>query len=203
MIQLTQDDILNSNIGITINTKKPPLTLIGVLLIKLLQVYQQLGYPHSQLEVQKLMYFMDVSLGLKLNLQFIKSQYGPYANKINYLLQDMENHYTRGYGDRSQRSEIRLMESAINEADIFLLPYKEYTNNINKIAQLVDGFETPFGMELLATVHWIVKNECNDNYSHQEVITKIHHWSERKKSLFKPNHIEIALEHLSNEHWIT
>lgn len=34
-----------------------------------------------------------------------------------------------------------------------------------RVKQLIEGFETPYGMELLSTIHWIVKHDpdINDN----------------------------------------
>lgn len=186
----------------SVNTKKPNMTLTRALLIKLLQVYQALGYPHSLLEVQKLMYFMDVLLGDELNLQYAKKQYGPFTNKINHILQDMENHFTRGYGDRVQKAEIRLLEGAINEADSFLQGENNYLEKINQIERLIDGFETPFGMELLSTVHWVAVRECDRPLSQEDIVKKIQQWSNRKKNLFQLNHINEAFNRLTEEKWI-
>lgn len=185
-----------------VNTKKPNMTLTRALLIKLLQSYKVLGYPHSLLEVQKLMYFMDELLGNELNFQFAKNQYGPYTNKINHVLQDMENHYIRGYGDRVQKAEIRLLEGAVTEADMFLAHKNNYLEKINRIERLIDGFETPFGMELLSTVHWVATRECGKPLSRDDIIKKIHEWSNRKKNLFQLNQIDAAMNRLSNEKWI-
>lgn len=188
--------------ALEVNTKKPNMTLTKALLIKLMQVYQVLGYPHSLLEIQKLMYFINIPLGEELKFNFIKSNYGPYTNTINHLLQDMENHYTRGFGDRVQKAEVRLLDNAINEANAFLTDKKEYLENIKRIQQLVDGFETPFGMELLATVHWVAIHECSSESSKNEIITKVHQWNARKKQLFQPHHICSAINRLRVEHWI-
>jgi O-acetyl-ADP-ribose deacetylase (regulator of RNase III)/uncharacterized protein YwgA len=201
-IQLFEPHFSPAPESIMVNTKKPNMTLTRALLIKLLQVYQALGYPHSLLEVQKLMYFMDVLLGNELKLNFAKKQYGPYTNKINHVLQDMENHFIRGYGDRVQKAEIRLLEGAIGEADAFLLQKNNYLEKINHIEKLIDGFETPFGMELLATVHWVAVRECNQPLSNTEIISKVHQWNERKKNLFQSNHIDAAIGRLVEEKWI-
>lgn len=185
-----------------VNTKKPKITLIKALLIKLMQVYQALGYSHSLLEIQKLIYFINILLQSELKVSFKKSNYGPYAVAINYLLQDMENHYTRGFGDRVQKAEVCLLENAIEEADNFLLDKSEYLEHIKKIKHLVDGFETPFGMELLSTVHWVVTKECTANSTNEEIIKKVHLWSSRKEKLFQPYHINIAINRLRKEQWM-
>ncbi len=187
---------------IEVNTKKPKITLSKALLIKLMQVYQALGYSHSLLEIQKLIYFINIPLQSELKFSFKKSNYGPYASSINYLLQDMENHYTRGFGDRVQKAEVRLLDNAIEEADMFLSEKNEYLEHIKKIKQLVDGFETPFGMELLSTVHWVATKECVANANNDEIIGKVHQWNSRKEKLFQPHHINIAINRLREEQWI-
>lgn len=188
--------------SIEVNTKKPKITLAKALLIKLMQAYQALGYSHSLLEIQKLIYFINIPLQNELKFNFKKSNYGPYASSINHLLQDMENHYTRGFGDRVQKAEVRLLDNAIEEADIFLSGKYECLENIKRIKQLVDGFETPFGMELLSTVHWVAINECTINSTNDEIIKKIHQWNSRKSKLFQPHHINIAITRLKEERWI-
>jgi O-acetyl-ADP-ribose deacetylase (regulator of RNase III) len=187
---------------IEVNTKKPKITLTKALLIKLMQVYQALGYSHSLLEIQKLIYFINIPLESELKFSFKKSNYGPYASSINYLLQNMENHYTRGFGDRVQKAEVRLLDNAIEEADAFLLEKNKYLEHIKKIKNLVNGFETPFGMELLSTVHWVVTKECATNTEDGEIIKKVHQWSKRKEELFQPHHINIAITRLRETQWV-
>ena len=145
---------------------------------------------------------MNIPLQSELKFSFKKSNYGPYAGSINHLLQDMENHYTRGFGDRVQKAEVRLLENAIEEADTFLSEKNEYIEHIKKIKQLVDGFETPFGMELLSTVHWVATKECDTNANNNEIIKKVHQWNSRKEKLFQHHHINIAIYRLREEHWI-
>jgi O-acetyl-ADP-ribose deacetylase (regulator of RNase III) len=188
--------------SLEVNTKKPAMTLTKSLLIKLMQVYQVLGYPHSLLEIQKLMYFINIPLKEELKFNFSKSNYGPYTNTINHLLQNMENHYIRGFGDRVQKAEVRLLDNAINEADEFLANKNKYLEHIKRIEHLVDGFETPFGMELLSTVHWVASYECKSESSNEEIIAKVHQWNTRKEKLFQPHHIHTAINRLKAENWI-
>lgn len=185
-----------------VNTKKPRMTLAKALLIKLMQIYQALGYSHSLLEIQKLIYFINILMQDQLKFNFKKSNYGPYASTINYLLQDMEGHYTRGFGDRVQKAEVRLIDNAINAADDFLSGDVTYFENINRIKHLVDGFETPFGMELLSTVHWVSLNECGANASNEQIIMHVQKWSDRKRELFEPHHINIAINRLKQGGWL-
>lgn len=70
---------------------------------------------------------------------------------------------------------------------------------LNRVSKLVDDFETPFGLELLATTHWVVRKE--NAKKPEDVFTKIYAWNERKKQ-FSHNQIQKALTTLEKGNWI-
>ena len=63
----------------------------------------------------------------------------------------------------------------------------------------VAGFESPFGLELLATVHWVIKHEQADTV--EEVVSRIHAWHERKLQ-FTRRQIGLAVDVLSQNGWV-
>ena len=130
-----------------VHTKKPNLTRLRAMLLKLIHRYSDPGYRVSNLEVQKLAYFLQTS-GEDLKLDFVKEKYGPYAEKLHFVLQVLEGHFIRGYGDRSKDAQIRLLPHAVQEAEIFLKDDQEAASRLEQISQLIEGFETPYGMEL-------------------------------------------------------
>jgi len=69
-------------------------------------------------------------------------------------------------------------------------------DRLKKVAEVIRGFETPYGLELLSTVHWTVKHENKKEES--EIIEAIQEWNKRKRNLFLPHHIQKALKHLKN-----
>ena len=75
------------------------------------------------LEVQKLSYFLQEA-GEPLQLRFAKYHYGPYAENLNHVLQRLEGHFIRGYGDRSREARIHIFADADAQADAFLNEYK-------------------------------------------------------------------------------
>ena len=178
---------------------KTPLTRARAILIKLLEGYQT-TYRITKLEVQKLGYFVQVA-GEPMKLQYKKHQFGPYANNLNHLLQTLEGQYIIGYGDRSQESKIRLLPHASEDTINCLKDYPDAIAHVNRVSELVEGFENPYGMELLATTHWVVTN--SDRHVDMEAaIPIVHNWSPRKENLFKPNHIRTAWQHLSDLEWL-
>jgi len=69
----------------------------------------------------------------------------------------------------------------------------------DRVADLIEGFETPFGMELLATVHWVAAHE--GARTPEEAMVKTHAWNERKLA-FTERHIGIAWNVLQRKGWL-
>ncbi|MHB1629790.1 MAG: type II toxin-antitoxin system antitoxin DNA ADP-ribosyl glycohydrolase DarG [Bacilli bacterium] len=178
---------------IKIGTNRPHLTKARALFISLMEAYSLPGYRLSLLEIQKLAYFLQ-EVGEPLKLRFVGHLYGPYAENLNHVLQSMDGHYIRGYGDRSRDAEIYLLPNAVTEASDVLKNDVESLRRLTKVKEVIGGFETPYGMELLATVHWICKE--NPEYQIHQVVEGVHSWSSRKEKLFKADHIETAWKHL-------
>lgn len=135
-----------------IKTHKPRITAVVALFIKLIDLYRIPGYHMSLIEIQKLAYFLQTA-GQPLKLQFVRDKYGPYAENLNFVLQRLEGHYIRGYGDRSRKTEVHLLPGALKEAEAFLEQDQEATQRLDRVSNLIEGFETPYGLELLGTVH--------------------------------------------------
>lgn len=161
----------------------PRMTASRAITIKLIDRYLQgLMDPFvSLLEVQKLMYFMQV-LGEPLRLKYEKGQYGPYAPSLRHVLNTLEGHYISGYGDGGDdpKKPLRLIPGAIKDADEYLERNNLQTiGNLGKVSELVGGFETSFGLELLATVHWLLDAEAVQD--DEELVDKVHTWNSRKQ----------------------
>ena len=153
------------------------------------------------LEVHKLMYFMQEA-GEPLRLRFQKAPYGPYAENLRHVLNAIEGYFISGYADGGDapNKKLMLVPGASKEAAAFLKNSGEANNRFHKVSKLVDGFESPFGLELLSTVHWVVKNEKSDSLD--EIIRKTYGWNDRKKQ-FTPRQIRIAVEVLSKNGWLS
>jgi O-acetyl-ADP-ribose deacetylase (regulator of RNase III) len=184
-----------------VRTEKPEMTRARALFIKLIQNYSIPGYRVTRLEIQKLAYFLQEA-GEPLKLKFEKAQYGPYAENLNFVLQKLEGHYIRGYGDRSKDAQFHLIGEAMKVADSFLADDKDAASRLEKVDRLIDGFETPYGMELLSTVHWVSTKESPPAADPDTAIQMAHAWNDRKNNLLKSDHIRIAWDHLKQEGWL-
>jgi len=184
-----------------IATQKPKMTRGRALLIQLLDSYLVPGYEASALEIQKLAYFLQEA-GEELKLHFVKHKYGPYADDLRQVLNAIEGHYIQGYGDGTAPAEITLLPNAVEAAHEFL-EEPEVAQRLSNVSTLIEGFETPYSLELLATVHWIATKE--DQQAKTDVdaaIEGLQNWNERKSKVFRPEHIRIAWQHLRDKGWL-
>lgn len=182
--------------------QKPRMTPGRAAILKVLSIYREMRYPLSQIEVQKLAYFL-VSAGQQLGrLAFKKHTYGPYASELRHVLTKMDGAYLRGVGDGSKPSEITIVGDALEEAEAFLLSHEDVATakRVARIARLIDGFETPYGMELLATVHWTANEAATADVD--RIIEAVHDWNERKRQIMLPAHIKAARDRLVEEQWL-
>ena len=108
------------------------------------------------LEAHKLMYFMQVA-GEPLSLKFKKGRYGPYAENLRHVLNAIEGHLVSGYSDGGDKpgKELTLIPGAVSDAREFLSSEQATQARFDRVAGLVEGFESPYGLELLSTMHWI------------------------------------------------
>jgi O-acetyl-ADP-ribose deacetylase (regulator of RNase III) len=152
------------------------------------------------LEVHKLMYFMQVA-GEPLKLKYRKALYGPYAENLRHVLNAIEGHFVCGYADGGDKpdKQLQLVPGAIDDAARFLEQHPDTRERFNKVAELVEGFESPFGLELLSTVHWVMMQD--DVYSVDDVVQHTYAWNDRKKQ-FTPRQIAIAVDVLSKKGWV-
>ena len=152
------------------------------------------------LEVHKLMYLMQQA-GEPLRLRFKKAHYGPYAENLRHVLNAIEGHLVSGYADGGDAPDkkIELVPGAIEDAARFLDDHPETRARFDRVADLVEGFESPLGLELLSTVHWVM--EELESPSVDEVVERTYRWNERKRQ-FTPRQITLAADVLDRKGWL-
>lgn len=182
--------------------KTPKMTEGRALLLGLMRRYLAavMDPTVSLLEIHKLMYFMQES-GQDLRLKYTKGPYGPYSENLRHVLTHIEGHFIVGYGDAADQPEkaIEPKAPALAAAEEFLSDHPKVHERFGRVVGLIEGFETPFGMELLSTVHWAGKYEGAANAD--EAVAKVYAWNERKR-MFKPEHVRIAWDTLQRHHWL-
>ncbi len=176
---------------------------------ELIRQYSVLGIECSLLEVQKLAYFLD-RFNRKLALpsfgfDFDANKYGPYSEKLKHMLNGLDGSYLhcdKRLADAGPFEPIRFDEAKRERVELYLRTEgKDHIPAVEATAALIDGFESPLGMELLATVDWLV-TEMNTEASVTAIRERLADWpggkesAERKLNLFENRIIDIALDSL-------
>ena len=182
----------------------PKMTLGRAALVALMERYiEVLLDPFvTLLEVHKLMYFLQEA-GEPLKLRFVKGVYGPYAENLRHVLNAMEGHLVSGYVDGGDRpgKPIELVPGATKDAKKVLKASQDTQHRLERVFDLVEGFESSFGLELLATVHWVAREEGARNGD--EIPDLVYAWSNRKRQFFSRRQIGIAVDVLSSKGWFS
>ncbi len=189
--------------AMVIDKKVPNMTVGRAALLGLMRRYLSavMDPTVTLLEVHKLMYFMQEA-GESLRLNYQKAPYGPYAENLRHVLSHIEGHFISGYGDAEDRPDkpLELMPYVFEQADSFLEKHEHTRQRFDRVANLIKGFETTFGMELLSTVHWVATRE--DAKTPEDAVSKIYDWNTRKR-MFESRHIHLAWKRLHEAGWLT
>lgn len=193
------------------NSGVEKLTPARALIAELVRRYWVLGIECSLLEIQKLAWFLENAIETftpdnnPLNLQFVAHKYGPYANRLSHLLNSLDGSYLHSekrIGDASPLDVIWFDDDRKEAVQAYLeTEAKAYKEALEYTARLIDGFESPFGLELLATVDWLQRKE-GVKPTLQAVREGLKHWpasgaGKRKNRIFDDRSIEIALSRLT------
>ena len=188
-------------------TTRPKLTLGQAALVRLMDRYLKglLDPFVSLLEIHKLMYFFKAAGEDLPKLTFEKQLYGPYSPVLRHLLIRMEKHLTRGFGEGSDKptTPIELLPGAVESADAFLDKLPETKARMDKVAALIEGYEDPYGMELLSSVHWVMQHEAGACDDAEKAVAGVQSWNDRKRRLLKPEHLRLAWKRLHDQGWAT
>ncbi|MCW5237934.1 type II toxin-antitoxin system antitoxin DNA ADP-ribosyl glycohydrolase DarG [Verminephrobacter eiseniae] len=187
------------------------LTPARALIAELVRRYWVLGMECSLLEIQKLAWFLERAIdrtGLQpLDLHFAPHKYGPYADRLRHMLEGLDGSYLhcdKRIADADPLDVIWFADGRKTFVQTYLKSEaKEYAPALEATVALIDGFESPFGMELLATVDWLLTKE-GVAPTVPAVRDGLRHWrggpdvAERKDRLFDNRALGIALERLAS-----
>jgi len=189
------------------------LTPARALIAELVRRYSILGLGCTNLEVQKLAWFLDRTIGAAevknpLRLSFVADKYGPYADQLRHLLNALDGSYlhcAKRLGDAGPMEPISFDDSKRAAVSEYLAgdEARPYLPALEQTSRIIDGFESPLGMELLATVDWLL---CKGGYEPTVEALKrgLEVWpggpeaGERKLRLFDDRLLGVALDRLTD-----
>ena len=188
------------------------LTPARALIAEAVRRYWVLGIECTLLEIQKLAWFLERSirkLGLNdpLDLRFKADRYGPYAQRLTHLLDSLDGSYLhcdKRLADAGPMDTIWFEESKRQRVDLFLrsAESRQFLPALEEAERVIDGFQSPMGLELLATVDWLVAKESADA-TVEGIRRGLENWpggkqaGTRKQKLFDDRMLRIALERLT------
>lgn len=185
--------------------RKNPSAKLGdakVMLLASFSRYMQFAISESItfVEAHKLAYFLQAA-GISLDLRFAAWKYGPFAKNLSHVFVDLEGEYIEGFRDGTVKAfETFVLLPAAEK--IFTGINEEQKTRLRTVEDLCAGFETPLGMELLATLHWLktVENIPADVASMYKAISLWGNnkdgWGDRKRKLFSEDLIRLGLNKL-------
>lgn len=188
------------------------LTPARALIAELVRRYSVLGLDCTNLEVQKLGWFLTRvirkrQLADPFALQYSANKYGPYADNLRHLLNGLDGSYLhceKRLSDAGPSDLIWFEDSKRSVVEAFLESVQclQYHEALEETAAVIDGFESPLGMELLATVDWM-STETRCDLALAPIKEGLTRWpgsqaaARRKQKLFDDRLLQLAIERLS------
>jgi O-acetyl-ADP-ribose deacetylase (regulator of RNase III) len=187
------------------------LTPARALMAEMIRRYAVLGFECSLLEAQKLAWFLAVGaerfgLANPIADDFAANRYGPYSDKVRHLLDSLDGSYiacdTR-IADAKPFDPIRFRDERRDKVAAYLTTdaAKALRPALDHATLVIEGFQSPFGLELLATVDWLNRRVgvALEAIAMQAAVRR---WpgppgsAERKARIFGAREIGIAIDHL-------
>lgn len=190
----------NTRIKEVMKKERVKLTVARAMLLSVLYELVRNGEFVSEFAAEKVAYFLQRFGGRDaLRLNFRANFYGPYSGKVKHVLYYLNGSYITGYSSKDKKpfEELGIVPDGENAVCDFLNKpeNKEYKEIVAKTKQFLQGFYSPFGLELLSTIDFIRIDKNVDTI--EDVTRELENWSDRKKTLFtNPRFIKVALENI-------
>ena len=190
------------------------LTPARALITELVRRYRTMGVSCSLMEIQKLAWFLERAIESPAvprsptDLRFEAHRYGPYAQRLVHLLDHLDGSYLqceRRLADAGPWDLIWFDDARGDMLEDYLRREAgDYLGALDRATSVIDGFESPFGLELLATVDWLL---CREKVSPElgAVREALCRWgggeeaAARKNRLFDDRALGVALEQLMEQ----
>lgn len=188
------------------------LTPARALIADLVRRYSVLGIECTLIEAQKLAWVLSrmlrqLNLPDVLKLRFEANRYGPYAHNLMHVLDGLDGSYLhcdKRLADATPFDSIWFDDTKSETVDFYLksAEAREYLPALEATEALIDGFQSPLGMEVLATVDWLLVREGAES-TVAGIREALRRWpagqeaAERKQRVFSDKLIGLALERLA------
>jgi len=151
----------------------------------------------DRLSLQKIGYFLQ-AMGVQLNLDFNKNLYGPYSDALKKAVVALEDNYKLIAGFQAER-EAHVTQAGYAAAEDFLKTDEHSETIIQNLTKLVDGFDTPYGLELLSTVHKVAISLGAWNGDIDRITSEMLVLEKNKRNVFSEGEIRLAFQRLKDD----
>jgi O-acetyl-ADP-ribose deacetylase (regulator of RNase III)/uncharacterized protein YwgA len=179
-----------------VNTKLEMTYERAILLKSLNDLERYFDGSFDRISLQKITYFLQ-ALGVNFNLSFARHLHGPYSPTLKKAFTAFEEHgMIAGFLNGERQTHVTNSGCAI--ADDFLNQAgKQSDDIIDRLSKLIQGYESPYGLELLASVHWLAHHE--NHYPVEKIIAAMGSWNESKRNAFNEDSIRVAYQRLKED----
>ena len=174
------------------------MTLGRAVLVKSIDQFEDyFGGSLTRICVQKITYFLKV-LGIDYPFEFARNRHGPYSEQLKSALKAMNSqNYIVGYDKDEPESQASAAALPMADEELLKPENKFALEIIKKISLLIEGYENPYGMELLASIHYLAKHE--NVAGDDAMIVAVKNWNDHKNNNFSDNDIAAAYNRLRED----
>ncbi|MFV1922898.1 MAG: macro domain-containing protein [Methylotenera sp.] len=154
----------------------------------------------TRISLQKIVYFLQ-TMGIDYGVTFSRNTHGPYSEDLHKIFKVMDSkNFIVNYS--KDQPLIQASTGALAMASEFLdkSDHEHYVDKIQRLSLLIQGYESPFGMELLSSVHYVISSEGVRGA--EAVVDAINNWNDHKSSQFEDKAILLAYERLKEDKFI-
>lgn len=174
-----------------------PMTFPRAILLKALNDLERyFDGSFDRISLQKIVYFLQ-ALGVDFNLKFSRNLHGPYSENLKLAYVAMERHgMIDGFRNGDRQSHVTPSGCAV--ANEFLGKTESASGDtIDRLNKLVQGYESPYGLELLSSVHWLAHHE--GHFPVEKIIEEMLGWNETKRNRYSEDAIRAAYGRLKED----
>lgn len=177
--------------------ERAKLTPARAMLLDVLYDLVRNGEFVSEFAAEKIAYFLQrFGAGNVFKLTYKPNFYGPYSGKVRHVLYYLNGTYLSGYSSKDKKpfEELGILPDGMKDVNEYLQKneHEEYNAIAARTKAFLTGFYSPFGLELLSTIDFIITE--NKAQTPEEIKTYLESWSDRKKTLFNnPHFIDVAV----------
>jgi O-acetyl-ADP-ribose deacetylase (regulator of RNase III) len=152
----------------------------------------------DRISLQKIVYFLQ-ALGINYGMAFKKHLFGPYSESLRKAFVSLERQKMMdGFTSDDRLSRVTptayaLADEHLNESGLS----EKAAAIVDGLSKLIQGFEGPYGLELLSSVHHLASSEKLNSLD--EITEAMLTWSENKRNKFSPKVIEAAYNRLRDD----